>query len=53
MESVKKIRACIKKEIGQKIKLKVESVSAFFQKIKLEFKFGINLNILSFGMGVR
>jgi hypothetical protein len=37
----------------KKIKLKVESVSAYFQKIKLEFKFGINLNILSFGMGVR
>jgi hypothetical protein len=54
MESVKKkIRACIKKEIGQKIKQKVESVSAFFQKIKLEFKIGINFNILSFGMGVR
>jgi hypothetical protein len=53
MKSVKKIRACIKKEISQKIKLKVELVSAFFQKIKLEFKFDINLNILSFGMSVQ
>jgi hypothetical protein len=53
MKSVKKIRTCIKKEIGQKIKLKIKSISAFFQKIKLEFKFDINLNILSFGMSVR